>query len=144
MTDGVHTWLEADRTRFLLNVYARGDGARFRHVRSYHIAVGMQGLETPAGRYLISSRSDKPEWRAPDSEWVDPSIRGKVFSHDDPANPIKARWLGIADGVGLHGIDPREYDTIGTAASHGCIRLRIPDVIELYERVALGTPIRVY
>ena len=44
-------------------------------------------------------------------------------------NPLKARWLGIFNGAGIHGIDPSEYGTIGHAASHGCVRMRIPDVM---------------
>jgi lipoprotein-anchoring transpeptidase ErfK/SrfK len=58
-----------------------------------------------------------------------------------PADPIKARWLGIFDGAGIHGIDPSEYGSIGTAGSHGCVRMRIPDVIELYPQVPVGTPV---
>ena len=58
-----------------------------------------------------------------------------------PSNPIKARWLGIIDGAGIHGIDPSEYGSIGTAGSHGCVRMRIPDVIDLYPRVPVGAPI---
>ena len=56
-----------------------------------------------------------------------------------PSNPLKARWLGIFDGAGIHGTD--ETDSIGTAASHGCIRMAIPDVIELYDQVPVGAPI---
>jgi lipoprotein-anchoring transpeptidase ErfK/SrfK len=67
--------------------------------------------------------------------------RGKVVPGGSPENPLKARWLGIFDGAGIHGIDPSEYGTIGHAASHGCVRMRIPDVIDLYPRVAVGTPI---
>ncbi len=139
-----HTWLEVDRRQFRLNVFARRSGeVRFQHVRSYQVAVGMEGLATPAGRYLINSRSDKPAWRAPDSDWVPESIRGQVFKFGNPDNPIKGRWLGIYDGAGIHGVDPDEYDSLGTAASHGCVRMRIPDVIELYDRVSLGTPVRI-
>jgi lipoprotein-anchoring transpeptidase ErfK/SrfK len=49
--------------------------------------------------------------------------------------------MGIFDGAGIHGIDPSLYGTIGTAASHGCVRMRIPDVIELYDQVPVGAPI---
>ena len=56
-----------------------------------------------------------------------------------PENPLKARWLGIYAGAGIHGTDA--VGSIGSAASHGCIRMRIPDVIELYDEVAVGTPV---
>ncbi len=49
--------------------------------------------------------------------------------------------MGIDGGAGIHGIDPSEYGSIGTAASHGCVRMAIPDVIDLYDRVSVGTPV---
>ena len=56
-----------------------------------------------------------------------------------PENPLKARWLGIFAGAGIHGTD--ELGSLGTAASHGCVRMAIPDVIELYDQVAVRTPV---
>ena len=58
-----------------------------------------------------------------------------------PENPLKSRWLGIFNGAGIHGVDPSEYGTIGHAASHGCVRMRIADVEDLYPRVPVGAPI---
>jgi lipoprotein-anchoring transpeptidase ErfK/SrfK len=56
-----------------------------------------------------------------------------------PENPLKARWLSTYDGAGIHGTD--QTYSLGTAASHGCIRMAIPDVIELYDHVPVGAPI---
>jgi lipoprotein-anchoring transpeptidase ErfK/SrfK len=53
-------------------------------------------------------------------------------------NPLKARWLGIYDGVGVHGTSDR--GSIGSNASHGCIRMLIEDVEALYDEVPVGTP----
>ena len=47
--------------------------------------------------------------------------------------------MGIYAGAGIHGTDAA--GSIGTAASHGCIRMRIPEVIELYDQVPVGAPI---
>ena len=47
--------------------------------------------------------------------------------------------MGIFNGAGIHGTD--ELGSLGTAASHGCIRMAIPDVIELYAQTPLGTPV---
>ena len=47
--------------------------------------------------------------------------------------------MGIFAGAGIHGTD--EIYSLGSAASHGCIRMAIPDVIELYDQVAVGTPV---
>ena len=47
--------------------------------------------------------------------------------------------MGIFDGAGIHGTD--EPSSLGSAASHGCVRMAIPDVIELYDQVSVGTPV---
>ena len=74
----------------------------------------------------------------PDSDWAG-KLRGKVIPSGDPENPIKARWLGIYDGAGIHGTSAE--GSIGSAASHGCIRMRVREVIELYDRVPVGAPV---
>ena len=67
------------------------------------------------------------------------SLAGQVIPGGAPNNPLKARWMGIFDGAGIHGTD--QVGSLGTAASHGCIRMAIPDVIELYDRVPVETPV---
>jgi lipoprotein-anchoring transpeptidase ErfK/SrfK len=68
-------------------------------------------------------------------------LAGKVIPGGAPDNPIKSRWLGIWDGAGIHGVDPSEYSSLGHAASHGCVRMRIDDVEALYPQVPVGAPI---
>jgi lipoprotein-anchoring transpeptidase ErfK/SrfK len=75
----------------------------------------------------------------PNSSWVAPADRGKVIPGGSPENPLKARWLGIYAGAGIHGTDATY--SLGTAASHGCIRMAIPDVIDLYDQVPVSTPV---
>jgi lipoprotein-anchoring transpeptidase ErfK/SrfK len=106
--------------------------------KTYSIAVGRVGLETPAGLYTIQNKAINPAWHVPDSPWAG-KLAGKVIPPDDPENPIKARWMGIYAGAGIHGTT--EDSSIGSAASHGCIRMHIPDVIELYPQVPVGTPV---
>jgi lipoprotein-anchoring transpeptidase ErfK/SrfK len=107
--------------------------------KTYGIAVGQVGLETPAGLYNIANKAVNPAWTMPNSDWVAPADRGKVVPGGTPENPLKARWLGIYAGAGIHGTDAE--GSIGTAASHGCIRMRIPEVIELYDQVPVGAPV---
>jgi lipoprotein-anchoring transpeptidase ErfK/SrfK len=104
----------------------------------YPIAVGMAGLETPAGMYAIHDKTVNPAWHVPRSPWAG-SLGGTTVAPGDPNNPIKARWLGIADGVGIHGTS--EDWSVGHSASHGCIRMHVRDVIALYPRVPVGTPV---
>ena len=58
-----------------------------------------------------------------------------------PSDPLKARFMSFEGGAGIHGIDPSEYSSIGQDASHGCVRMRIPDVIALYDKTPVGTPV---
>jgi lipoprotein-anchoring transpeptidase ErfK/SrfK len=105
--------------------------------KTYPIAVGQAGLETPAGQYTIQNMVENPSWHVPDSPWAG-DLAGRVIP-PGPDNPIKARWMGIYDGAGIHGTDA--VNSIGTSASHGCIRMRIPDVEALYGQVKIGTPV---
>jgi lipoprotein-anchoring transpeptidase ErfK/SrfK len=107
--------------------------------KTYGIAVGRVGLETPAGLYHVQNKAINPAWTMPNSDWVAPADRGKVVPGGTPENPLKARWLGIYAGAGIHGTD--DAGSIGSAASHGCIRMRIPDVEELYDQVPVNAPV---
>jgi lipoprotein-anchoring transpeptidase ErfK/SrfK len=125
--------LIVDRSGFRLRLYKR-----LRLARTYRIAVGKAGLETPAGLYNIQWKEKNPTWHVPDRDWAK-ELRGKHIPPGDPRNPLKARWLAIYNGAGIHGTS--DDASIGTAASHGCIRMHIPDVIELYPQVPVGAPV---
>jgi lipoprotein-anchoring transpeptidase ErfK/SrfK len=106
--------------------------------RSYPIAVGQRAYPTPAGLFSITSKQVNPVWSVPNSPWTG-ELAGTTVQGGTAANPLKARWIGITDGVGIHGT--AQSWSIGTRASHGCIRMHVPDVIALYRRVPLGTPV---
>ncbi len=125
--------LIVDRDTFKLTLYKN-----LKKAKTYGIAVGQVGLETPAGLYTIQNKAVNPAWHVPNSDWAG-DLAGKVIPGDDPANPIKARWMGIYDGVGIHGTS--DDASIGSRASHGCIRMHVPDVEELYDQVPVGAPI---
>ena len=114
---------------------------QLKRVKVYPIAVGQAGLQTPAGLYKIQNKAVNPAWHVPDSPWAG-SLAGTVIPGGVPENPIKARWLGIYDGVGVHGTDAR--GSIGSNASHGCIRMLVEDVQKLYDAVPVGTPIFIH
>jgi hypothetical protein len=122
-----------DRDSFTLRLFRA-----LRPWKRYSIAVGMAGLETPAGTYHIQDKQVDPAWHVPNSAWAG-SLAGHVIPGGAPDNPLKARWLGIANGVGIHGT--AEDWSIGTRASHGCIRMHVSDVIDLYPRVPVGTTV---
>lgn len=121
-----------DRSNFRLTLFKD-----LKPVKSYPIAVGRAGLETPAGLYSIQDKQVNPSWHVPNSAWAG-DLAGKTIP-PGPADPIKARWMGLAGGAGIHGTaDP---GSLGSAASHGCVRMAIPDVIDLFDRVSVGTPV---
>jgi lipoprotein-anchoring transpeptidase ErfK/SrfK len=126
------SFITIDRAAFRLRVYTH-----LKLVRSYSIAVGQVGLQTPAGLYHIQDKVVNPSWEVPFSAWTG-SLAGRLIP-PGPDDPLKARWLGIFNGAGIYGTD--ETWSIGHAVSHGCVRMTIPDVIDLYDRVKVGTPV---
>ena len=133
LADRYSTLILVDRRDFKLTLYKR-----LHAVKTYGIAVGRVGLETPAGLYHVQNKAINPAWHVPNSAWAG-KLAGKVIPGGTPENPIKARWMGIFDGAGIHGTS--ENASIGSAASHGCIRMRIPEVEVLYDEVPVGAPV---
>lgn len=126
------SYLTLDRATFTLRLWRH-----LKLAKSYTVAVGQEGLETPAGLYHIQDKEENPSWHVPNSAWAG-SLAGKVIP-PGPEDPIKARWMGIFNGAGIHGTE--ETWSLGHAVSHGCVRMSIPDVEELYPQVEVGTPI---
>lgn len=126
------SYLTLDRATFTLRLWEH-----LKPAKSYTVAVGQEGLETPEGLYAIQEKEENPTWHVPESSWAG-SLAGQDIP-PGPSNPIKARWMGIFEGAGIHGTE--ETWSLGSAASHGCVRMSIPDVEELYDRVEVGTPI---
>jgi lipoprotein-anchoring transpeptidase ErfK/SrfK len=127
-------YIVIDRASFRLRFYDH-----LKLTRTYEIAVGMEGLETPAGLHKIEWEQVNPPWYVPKKAWAG-ALAGTVVP-PGPADPLKARFMSFEGGAGIHGIDPSEYETIGHDASHGCVRMRIPDVIDLYGKSPVGTPV---
>jgi hypothetical protein len=111
---------------------------RLHLVRRYTVAVGAAGYDTPAGLHHVISKQVNPTWYVPNRPWAG-SLAGQVIGPGDPRNPLKARFIAIGGGVGFHGT--ADLASIGQAASHGGIRMTVPDVISLYNRVSVGTPV---
>ena len=126
------TVIAINRGAFRLTLYKH-----LKVAKTYTIAVGRQGLETPAGEYPVVDKQINPSWHVPHSAWAG-SLAGRVIP-PGPADPLKARWIGITGGAGIHGTE--EIGSLGSAASHGCIRMAIPDVIELFDRTPYGSKI---
>ncbi|MGH2961239.1 MAG: L,D-transpeptidase family protein, partial [Solirubrobacterales bacterium] len=129
------TYITIDRDNFALRLFEN-----LKLQKEYTIAVGAVGYDTPAGLYHIQNKAVNPSWSVPDSDWTG-DLAGQVIP-PGPQNPLKARWMGIFDGAGIHGTD--DIGSLGTAASHGCIRMSVPDVVELYDQVGVGAPTYIF
>ena len=109
-------------------------GARL--LRTFGVATGQSVYPTPTGTFSIVDKQLNPWWLPPDSPWA----KGKKPIPPGPGNPLGTRWMGLsAPGVGIHGTP--DDASIGYSASHGCIRMHIPDAEWLFHHVDLGTPV---
>jgi hypothetical protein len=107
-----------------------------RAVTSFPIATGMAAYPTPLGSFRIVTKQRNPWWYPPSAGWA----AGAKPIPPGPGNPLGTRWMGLNVGaVGIHGTP--DSASIGYSASHGCIRMRIPNAEWLFERVRVGTPV---
>ncbi len=104
----------------------------------YGIGVGRDGFRW-AGQLRISRKAEWPDWRPP-PEMIDRQPYLPRVMAGGPGNPLGARALYLGDTVyRIHGTN--QPQTIGTAVSSGCFRLINPDVMDLYDRIPVGTRI---
>ena len=91
----------------------------------------------PSGLWRIVDKQRDPWWYPPTQDaWA----QGLKPVPPGPSNPLGTRWMGLdAPGVGIHGTDAPS--SIGYSASHGCIRMQVPDAEWLFEHVQVGTPV---
>lgn len=107
-------------------------------VKTYTVAVGTPEYPTPTGQFVVQTMQKNPSWSVPRSAWAG-SLAGQTIPGGDPRNPLVARWIGFNGSVGFHGTN--SAGSLGSAASHGCIRMTPGDVIDLFERVRTGAPV---
>jgi hypothetical protein len=103
---------------------------------TFGVAVGMPQYPTPLGSFYIATKQRNPWWYPPNTAWA----AGASPIPPGPGNPLGTRWMGLSrGGIGIHGTP--DSASIGYSASHGCIRMRIPEAEWLFERVHVGTPV---
>jgi lipoprotein-anchoring transpeptidase ErfK/SrfK len=124
--------LVVDRTLHHVTLFDKHGKA----VRTLGVAVGQSQYPTPVGRFEIIQKQLNPWWYPPNSAWA----AGEKPVPPGPGNPLGTRWMGISSpGVGLHGTP--DAASVGYSASHGCIRMRIPDAEWLFVHVRVGSPV---
>ena len=115
-----------------LYVYRNG-----RVVRTFGVATGSPENPTPTGTWEVVARRYRPTWRNPGSDWAR-NMPARIGP--GPDNPLGTRALNLdASGIRIHGTPAA--GSIGWSVSHGCIRMRMPDVEALYPMVPMHTPV---
>jgi lipoprotein-anchoring transpeptidase ErfK/SrfK len=130
------------RARYGPIIVIRRESKRLHFYRSIRlwkvlgVATGQSSYPTPIGHFSIVTMQRHPWWYPPDSDWA----KNEKPIPPGPGNPLGTRWMGLsAPGVGMHGTP--DAASIGYSASHGCIRIRIPEAEWLFNRVGVGTPV---
>jgi L,D-transpeptidase ErfK/SrfK len=105
--------------------------------RMFPVATGQAIYPTPRGEWHIVVKYRNPWWYPPTQDaWA----RGLKPVPPGPNNPLGTRWMGLnAPGVGIHGTDAPT--SIGYSASHGCVRMQVPDAEWLFDHVDVGTTV---
>jgi lipoprotein-anchoring transpeptidase ErfK/SrfK len=117
-----------DKSKFRLRAYRDG-----KLVLTFPIAIGQARYPSPTGTFVVTEKLKNPTWIPPNSPWA----KGLEPIPPGSGNPLGTRWIGTsAPAVGIHGTP--SSNSIGTAASHGCIRMHIRDVEKLFEFVDVG------
>ncbi len=115
-----------------------GDGTALR----YRVAVGKAGKQW-SGRTTVVAKYHEVAWSPPASVKRDRPSLPDVIEAGDPKNPMGARVLSLPGEYAIHGTSASMRASIGSAASYGCIRMLNEDIIDLFERVRVGTPVTV-
>ena len=119
-----------------LVLYRPGGPKGMRVKKVFGVATGQAAYPTPLGSYEIVTKQRFPTWYPPDSDWA----KGAKPIPPGPGNPLGTRWMGLsAPAVGIHGTP--DAASIGYSASHGCIRMLVPQAEWLFDRVKEGTPV---
>ncbi|MGI9539094.1 MAG: L,D-transpeptidase family protein [Miltoncostaeaceae bacterium] len=119
-----------ERDRFRLTLFKNGKR------NSFTVAVGQPAYPTPVGNFQITSKQRNPTWFPPNSPWA----QGIGPVPPGPGNPLGTRWIGTsATAIGIHGTTAPS--SLGTRASHGCIRMSVAQSEWLYDQIELGTPV---
>lgn len=105
--------------------------------RSWPVATGASGFETPTGRWEVVAKYVDPDWVNPGSDWAQ-GLPARI--PPGPNNPLGTRALALdAPGILIHATP--DVGSIGYSASHGCVRMRPADELELFDAVEVGTPV---
>lgn len=110
---------------------------RTKIIATYRVAVGMRRYPTPLGKFKVTAKKVNPSWVNPGSKWAKGMPR---MIRPGWSNPLGTRALYISSpGIRIHGTAATR--SIGSAVSHGCVRVANRNIEKLYPKVPVGTPV---
>ncbi len=120
-------WITINKSKNILTLYEGG-----KPVKKYPVAIGNPSTLTPSGKFTIVNKVVNPAWGG--------GGYAKPIKGGSPSNPLGYRWMGLSikggSSYGIHGTtDPY---SIGTYASHGCIRMFNFDVESLFPKIPMN------
>jgi lipoprotein-anchoring transpeptidase ErfK/SrfK len=127
--------ITVDKTNHILTLYNNMEIEK-----QYPVAVGMAAWPTPSGTFKVLGKQKNPTWVNPGTSWAKTM---PPYIPAGPGNPLGTRAIQTsASGVFIHGT--YNSGSIGTSASHGCIRMYIKDSEDIFERVPVGIPVLIF
>jgi len=107
----------------------------------FPVAIGRTQWPTPTGKFQVNEMVENPDFVVFDFNNTNSRDRGRIPPGIN--NPLGLRWIGFAYdhgwAIGFHGTT--KTDVLGQAVSHGCVRMANPDIVKVYARIKLGTPV---
>lgn len=136
---------DLDKTHLVLRLGERRlylkDGGVAQPPGGFPVAVGKAQYPTPVGRFTINEMVENPDFTVFDFGDTSRPNRGRIPPGIN--NPLGLRWIGFAHdhgwAIGFHGTSKTQF--LGQAVSHGCVRMRNDDIVKVFARVKLGTPV---
>src|SRR5262249_31661268 len=109
--------------------------------QGYPVAIGQPRWPTPTGKFQVNEMVENPDFLVFDFNNTKSRDRGRIPPGIN--NPLGLRWIAFSEAygwaVGFHGTQKTEV--LGQAVSHGCVRMSNPDIVKMFARVKLGTPV---
>ena len=110
-------------------------------VMTFPLGIGMEGWDTPAGKYWIGEKRKAPVWYVPKSIQEEMEQPRRVIP-PGPENPLGSHWMRLsATSYGIHGTN--NPWAVGRKVTHGCIRLYPEDIAFLFPKVSSNTPVEI-
>jgi hypothetical protein len=109
--------------------------------QGFPVAIGRPQWPTPTGHFQVSEMVENPDFLVFDFNNTKARDRGRIPPGAN--NPLGLRWIAFSSAygwaVGFHGTTKTEV--LGQAVSHGCVRMSNPDIVQVYSRIKVGTPV---